>query len=189
MTERLTKQATLRFAIALTAGCGLLVALASCMPSRHAVNLAKPPPNSEAMELVAAGRYVQCVPYARDRSGVQIYGDAWTWWAKADGRYDRGLQPRHGAVLTLKKTDRLRSGHVAVVVAVVEPRKILVDHANWGSDASTKSKIHVRQPVIDVSPNNDWSAVRFMNTQGGFGAIYAAHGFIYGESEIRTAQN
>ena len=31
--------------------------------------------------------YLQCVPYARDVSGIQIYGDAHTWWDQAQGRY------------------------------------------------------------------------------------------------------
>ena len=30
--------------------------------------------------------YLQCVPYARQVSGIQIYGDAWTWWDQAEGR-------------------------------------------------------------------------------------------------------
>jgi hypothetical protein len=30
--------------------------------------------------------YLQCVPYARQVSGIQIYGDAWTWWDQAAGR-------------------------------------------------------------------------------------------------------
>jgi hypothetical protein len=52
-----------------------------------------------------------------------------------------------------------------------------------------RSKIHVRQPVTDVSPKNDWSSVRFMNTQGTFGAVYPAFGFIYSDTEIRTADS
>lgn len=188
MSVPLTKKTALRFSIAMAAGCSLLVLLASCTASRHATTTAKQTPVPEAMELVSAGSYSQCVPYARDYSGVQIFGDAWTWWSKAAGRYDRGTIPRRGSVLTLKKTNRLTAGHVAVVAAVVEPRKILVDHANWGDNARLRSKIHKRQPVIDVSPQNDWSAVRFMNTQGTFGAVYPAHGFIYSDTDIRTAQ-
>jgi hypothetical protein len=92
-------------------------------------------------------------------------------------------------VLTLKKTRRLTAGHLAVVASVVDSRRILVDHANWGDNASTRGKIHKRQPVIDVSRNNDWSAVRFLNTLGTFGAVYPAYGFIYADTEIRTAGN
>lgn len=186
MSLSLTKKNTVHFSIAMVAGCGLLALLASCTGPRQAAT-AKQTSVPGTMELVNTGRYSQCVPYARDRSGIRIFGDAWTWWAKADGHYSRGLVPRQGAVLTLKKTARLTAGHVAVVAAVVDPRKILVDHANWGDNADTRGKIHMRQPVIDVSPKNDWSAVRFMNTQGTFGAIYPAHGFIYSGAEIRTA--
>ncbi|MGC8159731.1 hypothetical protein ACP3WZ_24715, partial [Salmonella enterica] len=32
----------------------------------------------------------ECVPFARAASGIQIYGDAWTWWGQAAGRYRRG---------------------------------------------------------------------------------------------------
>ena len=31
--------------------------------------------------------YLQCVPYARQVSGIRIYGDAHTWWDQAEGRY------------------------------------------------------------------------------------------------------
>jgi hypothetical protein len=32
--------------------------------------------------------------------------------------------------------------------------------------------------VIDISPGNDWSALRVWNGAG-FGKVYPAHGFIY----------
>lgn len=187
----MTRAATIRFAAALAVGCAVIAGLASCStrqsPPRQASTA-----DLQGMQLVKqtpGNSYSQCVPYARDYSGIQIFGDAWTWWSQANGRYARGQMPRRGAVLTLKKTNKLSSGHVAVVAAIVEPRRILVDHANWGDNSSTRSKIHVRQPVIDVSPNNDWSQVRFLNTKGTFGAVYPAHGFIYADTETRTAQN
>jgi surface antigen len=119
------------------------------------------------------------VPFARAVTGIEIYGDAWTWWDQAAGRYARGQAPQLGAVLTLRRDKRLRSGHVAVVAAIKSEREILVSHANWGSDGDTRGVIHARQPVIDVSPANDWTEVRMMNTKGSFGRIYPAHGFIY----------
>lgn len=128
--------------------------------------------------------FLQCVPFARTVSGVEIYGDAWTWWNQAEGRYRRGREPRIGAVLALRQTGRLRLGHVAVVVARIDERRLLVSHANWGGDSRTRGKIHTRQPVMDVSPANDWSQLRFMNTQGTFGSVYPAHGFIYPELTI-----
>src|SRR5262245_19569467 len=60
----------------------------------------------------------QCVPYARSRTGISLYGDAYTWWDTAAGHYARGSQPKVGSVLVLSKTDRLRHGHVGVVAAV-----------------------------------------------------------------------
>ena len=30
--------------------------------------------------------YLQCVTFARQFTGMQIFGDAWTWWDKANGR-------------------------------------------------------------------------------------------------------
>lgn len=123
---------------------------------------------------------LQCVPVARAISGVDIRGDAHTWWGQAAGRYDRGARPEVGAVLSLRKTNRLRLGHVAVVVQLQEdPRRILVTHANWGGDSSTRGVIHERQPVEDLSPNNDWTLVRFLNVRGTFGQPYPADGFIY----------
>ena len=40
--------------------------------------------------------YIQCVPYARQVSGIQIRGDAHTWWGQAEGRYAKGRLPRVG---------------------------------------------------------------------------------------------
>ena len=59
--------------------------------------------------------YLQCVPYARERSGVQIYGDAHTWWGQAEGRYARGTQPRAGAVMSFRPTGAMVLGHVAAL--------------------------------------------------------------------------
>lgn len=134
------------------------------------------------------GEFLQCVPFARIVSGVEIYGDAWTWWNQAENRYRRGREPRIGAVLALRQTRRLRLGHVAVVVARIDERRLLVSHANWGGDPRTRGKIHARQPVMDVSPANDWSQLRFMNTQGSFGSVYPAHGFIYPEQAIAALE-
>ena len=68
---------------------------------------------------------------------------------------------------------------MAVVAQLSGPREILVTHANWGSDGETRGVVHERQPVIDVSPANDWTKVRLMNTKGSYGRVYQAHGFIY----------
>jgi surface antigen len=186
------RKATIRFGAAMAVGCPVLALLVSCAaPQQVATTKQAIAPNTSGFELVSqtTGHYSQCVPYARDFSGIQIYGDAWTWWSQANGRYDRGHTPQRGAVLTLKKTKRLTAGHVAVVASIIDSRHILVDHANWGNNSSTRGKIHVRQPAIDVSPKNDWSQIRFLNTLGSFGAVYPAYGFIYADTTTHTAQN
>ncbi len=99
-----------------------------------------------------------CVPYARQRAGIDLSGDAWQWWEAAEGRYRRGPTPRAGSVLVLMRTSRLRQGHVAVVSRLVSGREIRVDHANWGSGAG-KGRVARDQPVRDVSAGNDWTLV------------------------------
>lgn len=155
------------------------------MPSDTVQSLASVSiPSSRLNSFTPTNKFLQCVPYAREVSGIQIYGDAWTWWGQAGKKsFQRGNRPQVGAVLALRKTSRLKLGHVAVVSAILDDRKILVNHANWGSDSRTRGKVHYRQPVVDVSPGNDWSEVRMMNTLGSFGSVYPAHGFIYQPTE------
>jgi surface antigen len=121
---------------------------------------------------------LQCVPYARQVSGVDIRGDAWTWWTQAKGRYARGKAPRQGAVLVLRKTRALPLGHVAVVTRVVHRREILITHANWGASPQTRGRVTRDVRVIDISPGNDWSELRVWNGSA-FGKVYPAHGFVY----------
>lgn len=130
-----------------------------------------------APRIVSGGRRLQCVPYARSITNLAIRGDAWTWWGTAAGRYRRDGRPAVGAVLVLKRTKRLRYGHIAVVSRIVSRREILVDHANW----LNRGRIHKNLPVRDVSPANDWSAVRVWYAPGNtLGArTYPAHGFIH----------
>lgn len=124
----------------------------------------------------------QCVPFAREASGIAIYGDAWTWWDQAEGRYARGHTPREGAVIVFAKTDRLRLGHVAVVSRVVERRVLMLTHANWSRQNGERG--HAEQDVTlhDVSRRNDWSSVKvwFRDSNGLGGGIYPVEGFIYG---------
>ena len=119
---------------------------------------------------------LQCVPYAREHSGIKIYGDAYSWWDKAAGHYPRSTLPAPGAVMVLNNYAGASRGHVAVVRRVVGPREIRVDHANWLDDGS----IYVNDPVEDVSSDNDWSAVRVYNlkTGGWGGKVYPVQGFI-----------
>ncbi len=127
--------------------------------------------------IVAPSASLQCVAYARRVSGIAIRGDAWTWWRTAEGRYRKESKPAVGSILALKRTSRLRLGHVAVVTKILNDREIVVEHANW----LNRGNIHKSTPVRDVSKANDWSAVRVWYTPGNrYGArTYRAHGFIH----------
>ncbi|KHK93039.1 CHAP domain-containing protein [Novosphingobium malaysiense] len=120
---------------------------------------------------------LQCVPYARQLSGIEIYGDAHTWWKQAKGRYARGHTPRVGAVMAVRPFRNSHLGHVAMVSRVVDSRTILLSHANW----SYPGKIEKNVTALDVSPDNDWSQVRIW--YGPSHNLGAAHwpvaGFIY----------
>src|SRR5215475_13815615 len=78
-----------------------------------------------------ADTYWQCATFARLASGIQIFGDAYTWWKQAIGRYETGIQPKSGAVLCFKPTQRMKLGHVAVVSQELTDRVIQITHANW----------------------------------------------------------
>jgi hypothetical protein len=162
--------------IAILASGLLLAACAS--PSREVAAPAHTVVSTHgSAEMVAAARPLQCVPHARALSGLPIRGDAWTWWPAADGHYLRGRTPRVGSVLVLKRTDRLRRGHLAVVTRVLGPREVLAEHANW----LNRGMIHRNVPLVDVSPANDWSQVRLWYVPGNRlgGRTYPANGFIY----------
>ena len=117
----------------------------------------------------------QCVPYARLApasvfSATPIHGGT-----RPAGRYARGKAAggrlRPGAA----QDQSAAYGHVAVVTQRVNPREIRIDHANWQRGA-----VITGMPVIDVSPANDWTQLRFWNKDARmWGAIYPAEGFIY----------
>jgi surface antigen len=64
-------------------------------------------------------------------SGIQLFGDARTWWDQAAGRYSRGHAPRAGAVMAFRPHGKMTLGHVAVVSRVVDSRTVFLRHANW----------------------------------------------------------
>jgi hypothetical protein len=132
---------------------------------------------------------VQCVPYVRAHSSVDIHGDAYTWWEKAAGVYQRSTAPVEGAVMVLVGYAGKHRAHVAVVRRLVTPREIRIDHANWLNDGS----IYVNDPVVDVSPDNDWSEVKVWNIRSGTWGTrtYALKGFIGPRtaSEQRVSSN
>lgn len=119
---------------------------------------------------------LQCVPFARQQSGVTIYGDAYTWWDQAAGRYARNYTPATGSILVLDQYAGPRRAHLAVVRTVMGPREIRIDHANWLDEGN----IHLDDPVMDVSAENDWTQVKVFNLRtGAWGTrIYHVKGFI-----------
>lgn len=128
----------------------------------------------------AAAAVLQCVPYARAQSGIEIRGNAGTWWAQAEGRYNRGEEPRVGAVMVLRPSRAMPIGHVAVVAEIVDDRTIYLNHANW----SGPGRIERRALAVDVSENGDWSSVRvWYGPQGSLGLrSNPVFGFIYNEA-------
>ena len=92
-------------------------------------------------------RRIFCVEYARLRSGIEIFGDAKTWWERAGAQYAKNTEPQPGAVMVFNSTRKMTKGHVAVVTRVVSSREIRVDHANWHRDGN----IYLNAPVIDTS--------------------------------------
>ena len=120
---------------------------------------------------------MQCVPFARQASGIEIYGDANTWWTQAEGRYPRSTSPAPGSVLVMRGYSDPGRGHVAVVTVIVSARIIRVDQANW----LNQGEVSLGVPVMDVSPDNDWSQVRvwYIPTNDWGARIYQADGFIH----------
>jgi len=122
---------------------------------------------------------LQCAPFARQISGIELYGNAGTWWSQAQGRYDRGHEPRVGAVLAFSASRAMPVGHVAMVSKVVSDREVLLTHANW----SYRGGIERNVRAVDVSANNDWTDVRvWYGPVGDLGQrSNGAYGFIYPE--------
>ena len=125
---------------------------------------------------------VSCVPFARADSGIDVAGNAYQWWHNAAGVYARGQAPVPGSVLAFRANTRMRLGHVAVVSRVINRREIEVDQSNWGDGGRITRGV----PVIDVSENNDWTAVRVSIGDGRFGSVYPTHGFIYDRADTGT---
>ena len=127
-----------------------------------------------------ASAALQCVPYARAQSGIEIHGNAGTWWSQAAGQYRRGQQPEVGAVLAFRPSRAMPIGHVAVVAEIVDSRHIRLNHANW----SGPGRIERSALAEDVSEAGDWSSVRvWFAPQGGLGLrVNPTFGFIYNDA-------
>lgn len=134
----------------------------------------------DAIRVVGDKRRIWCVPFAREVSGIEIKGNASTWWSQAADRYPRGQTPVTGAVLNLRSSNHMPMGHVAVVSEVVDARTIRVVQANW-----TRNRI-TTDVVVDVSSENNWSQVRVENASS-FGRVNPAYGFIYRPAEQQVA--
>ncbi len=78
-------------------------------------------------------------------------------------------------MLVFRRSGRLPHGHVSVVAGLRRRREILVTQANW-----VHGRIARGEPVVDVSPGNDWTAVRvWWEPSGALGTTaYPTFGFI-----------
>jgi surface antigen len=119
-------------------------------------------------------------------SGIDIRGNAKTWWSQAVGRYERGNTPKEGAVLTLPGHGKMWAGHVAMVSKVVNDHEVLLTHANW----SRRGGIEHNVRAVDVSEKGDWSRVKIwfasLNDLGK--TSYPAYGFIYAGAAAAKSQ-
>lgn len=139
-------------------------------------SLELPAPVTEGTRVETPAHPLECVPYARARSGVLLYGNAGTWWVSAEGHYVKSQTPRLGSVIVLTGYAGPGRGHVGVVSELVSAREIRLDHANWLGDGA----IYLDDPVADVSPDNRWSEVRVWNPRSrSWGTrTYLVEGFI-----------
>jgi hypothetical protein len=163
--------------VRLAAAVFFCISLAACAGGpRLPLDLADDRPQTSGTHIETPDHPLQCVPYARARSGIALYGDASSWWNAAAGRYERGSDPKLGAVMVMTGYAGATRAHLAVIGAMVSSREIRVDHANWLNDGA----IYVDDPVADVSPGNDWSEVRVWNPRANAWGIktYLVQGFI-----------
>lgn len=166
-----------------------LIPLAAALMAAPAAAAESAPPALQASTAaVFLQMQLQCVPYARAVSGIQIYGDAHTWWKQAEGKYARGEVPKVGAVMAFKPYGRMELGHVAAVSKIIDSRTVLLRHANWSPINGTRGQIEDDVRAIDVSENNDWSKVRvwFAPIEGLGGTAWPVQGFIYNKKPSKA---
>jgi surface antigen len=134
-----------------------------------------------AAPVAALNEGLQCVPYARALTGVEIRGDAHTWWGQAEGRYQRGSRPRVGAIMAFRPHGNMRLGHVAAVRKIIDSRTLIISHANWSTMGGVRGHIEEDVRVVDASEAGDWSRVRVWYTPNAAlgGTEWPLHGFIY----------
>lgn len=125
----------------------------------------------------ASAQFWQCAPFARMISGINIFGNAGTWWAQAAGKFARGSLPKVGSVMAFIPTAKMRIGHVAMVSKVVGEREVLLTHANW----SRRGKVETNVRAVDVSAAGDGSKVKVWYAGAMGTSTYPVKGFIYGD--------
>lgn len=131
------------------------------------------------------GGFLQCAPFARQVSGIQLFGRAANWWNDAVGKYLRGSLPQVGSVLSFASSRSMPAGHVAMVSKIVSDREVLLTHANWSYRGGIEHDVR----AVDVSAAGDWSSVKvWYGPSGGLGQRpNAANGFIYPASAAPVA--
>lgn len=137
--------------------------------------------DSLKVRVLALTKTWQCVTFARAFSGLQIFGDAWTWWNSAEGKYARGQQPEAGSVLVFKRHGGMSRGHVAVVSRVLTDRVVQLTHANWSPINGRRGQVEEDVTAVDVSEGGDWSKVKvWYGPLKDLGTTsYPTYGFIY----------
>ena len=149
---------------------------AQVMPDAASQTASLGPATSTVGPISVVRQRISCVPYARSISGIELRGDAWTWWKGAEGVYARGNLPAVGAIIVMSRSKTMSRGHVGKVTAIVNSREIQIDHANW-----KRGELHLGALVRDVSPANDWSQVQVWYPPiNGYGTgVHKVSGFIY----------
>jgi len=173
-TTRIDKRVSWRLAAA-------FVLVAQFAPHSAMAKPSAMPPSADSAEDSDALPYVECVPFARQASGIQIFGDAHTWWDQADGQYARGHVPMKGAVMSFRPHGGMRLGHVAMVSRVIDSRTVLLRHSNWSPIDGRRGQAELDVRAVDVSDANDWSEVRVWYAPiGDLGTTrWPVNGFIY----------
>ena len=133
----------------------------------------------------ANAQTIQCAPFARIFSGIQLFGAAASWWNQSVGKYLRGSSPAIGSVMVFKAIGSMRSGHVATVTDIVSDRVIKITHANWSVINGRRGQVERNVTVVDASPNNDWTQVKvWFAPIGKVGnKAYPVNGFIYKDGQ------
>lgn len=101
-----------------------LESLKEPLPKKVAV---KQRAKTKSVQRISGG--IQCVQYARQATGIQLYGNANTWAKQAASKgYTVTNTPKVGAVLSEPRLSK--DGHVSVVIASA-PGTITVREANY----------------------------------------------------------